>query len=76
MSATTAPTMSAAALDHARWALLNELASMLEMAQGEVIEMRDSGEKKWPDEDFRGLVNWINLTMEALDSMAPPRGVV
>jgi len=74
MSATTAPTMSADALDHARWALLNELASMLEMAHDDVMEMRDSREKKWPDEDISSQVNWINLTMEALYSMAPQRG--
>jgi hypothetical protein len=64
-------TMSAEAHRHAQWALLNELATMLEDALPEAEAVRDDLDKQWPDDDLGLYIRHINLTVEALDALGP-----
>ena len=62
--------LSEGALNQAQWALVNELASLLEHAQMNVEQLRDDATHldKWPlTADTRAMLRQIADTVEALD---------
>ena len=65
-------TLSPGARKQAVWALLNELASLLEAAHEPIVDLRDAPEglNKWPlTADARGPLKYIAETVEALDAV-------
>jgi len=63
-------TLTAGARKQAEWALLNELAHLLELAQENIEQLRDDGLHSWPlTADVRGPLRWINETVEVLDTL-------
>jgi hypothetical protein len=64
--------LSPGARKQAEWALLNELASLLEVSLESITTLRDDvkGLDKWPlTMDARGPLKWIAETVEALDAL-------
>lgn len=54
----------------AEWALLNELASLLGMAQAEIQDLRDSGTRDLHEGyDARAHIGYIIETVEVLDAL-------
>lgn len=63
-------TLSSGATHQAQYALLSELAQLLEAAAENVADLRDGGLDKYPlCIDARPQFEWINETVEALDAL-------
>ena len=62
-------TLTPSARKGAEWALLNELARLLEMVQENIESLRDVGLNKWPlTADVRAELRQIAETVEVLDA--------
>lgn len=62
--------LSPGAMQQLHYALLSELAELLENAKEQVEQLRDGGLQQWPlVMDTRGPFQWIADTVEALDAL-------